>query len=166
MQLLKNRHLILAMFVAPTLAIIAYFGVDYVVSEKPQVAQQGKAYKLAAKSNCRYQSGACTLKNADIEVHLQANRIDDEQVGLTLSSATPIQNALISLLTDEIETEPVLVNEKADQADARYVILDLKNPEQSTLRLALNISGSMYYAETSAIFVDYITSFSRENFQD
>ncbi|NOQ87942.1 MAG: hypothetical protein GQ550_03380, partial [Gammaproteobacteria bacterium] len=55
MQILKNKHLILAMFVAPVLAIIAYSSVDTIVSEQPQAAMQGSSYKLAAKSNCRYQ---------------------------------------------------------------------------------------------------------------
>jgi hypothetical protein len=166
MQFLKNKHLILAMFVAPTLAIIAYFGVDYVVSEKPQAALPGKSYKLAAKSDCRYQSGSCILENGDIEVHLRAERIDENRVGLTLSSVTPIQNALISFVTEGAESEPVLIAKKPDTADAWYVILPLDKPEQSSLRLVLNIAGSMYYAETTAIFVDYMTSFSRENFQN
>ena len=44
------------------------------------------------------------------------------------------------------------------------VTLYLDDPEKSTLRLALNIDGVMYYAETTAVFVDYETSFSRDNF--
>jgi hypothetical protein len=45
-------------------------------------------------------------------------------------------------------------------------MLPLDKPAQSSLRLVLNIAGSMYYAETGAVFVDYETSFPRENFQN
>lgn len=164
MQILKNKHLILAMFVAPTLAIIAYFATDYAVSEKPQAALQGQSYKLAANSNCRYQSGVCTLKNGDIEVLIRAQRISDDLIDLTLSSALPIQNALISYVADETASEPALMSVTSSQMDDWHTTLKLNDPEHSTLRLALNISGSMYYAETSAIFVDYETSYSRESF--
>jgi len=166
MEFLKNKHLILAMFIAPTLAVIAYFGVDYIVSEKPQSAQQGKSYRLAAKSNCRYQSGVCTLVNGDIEVQLQAERIDDRQVGLTLRSAAPIRNALVAYVTADTEPEPEKLQKTAAKPDALYVALNMDHPEQGRLRLALDIAGSTYYAETTAVFVDYVTSFSRENFNN
>lgn len=166
MQFLKNKHLVLAMFVAPILAIIAYFAVDYAVSERPQAALPGMSYKLAAKSDCRYQSGSCTLENGDIEVQLHAQRLDDNQVGLTLRSNTPIQNALISSVAEGVESAPASITKKPDATDTWYVMLSLDKPAQSTLRLVLNIAGSMYYAETAAVFVDYETSFPRENFQN
>ena len=176
MSIFKNKHLILAMFVAPVLAIIAYFAVDYVVSEKPQAAVEGAAYKLAARSNCRYQSGACTLKNGDIEVHLYARRIDDQTVELKMQSELPVQKAIISHVVGELASNPVAMNADmtadGDQDDNladnmaadRYVILKLADPENTHLRMALNIADTMYYAETTAVFVDYETSFSRDNF--
>jgi hypothetical protein len=166
MQILKNKHLILAMFVAPVLAIIAYFSVDYMVSEKPQAASQGRSYKLAAKSNCRYQSGACTLENGDIEVFIRAQRISNKQVELTMRSTLPIQQALLSYVTENIASEPVQMNATAAEMENWQLRLNLPDPEKSTLRLALNIANSIYYAETTAIFIDYETSFSRENFSE
>lgn len=172
MSILKNKHLILAMFVAPTLAIIAYFSVDYAVSEKPQAAQKGGTYKLAAKSNCRYQSGVCTLKNGDIEVSIRAQRIDAKDVELTMHSELPIHQAIISYVTDDFESEPVQMQLSPDSTgmddgtDDRYIILYLKDPENSKLRFAFNISEVMYYAETTAVFIDYETSFSRDNFKE
>ena len=166
MQILKNKHLILAMFVAPTLAVIAYFSVDYVVSEKPQAALHGNSYKLAAKSNCRYQSGTCTLKNGDIEVHIRARRVGERAVELIMHSEIPIQNALISYVTDKVISTPESMNTTTAEMDEWNVTLYLDDPEKSMLRLALNISDSMYYAETTAIFIDYETAFSRENFSE
>jgi len=164
MRFLKNRHLILAMFVAPTLAVIAYFGVDYVVSEKPRSALPGQSYKLAAKSNCRYQSGTCTLKNGDIEVTIRAQRVAEEQIELTLSSEMPIQQAVISYVADGVASEPASLTAATPEKDRWNATLKLAHPEQSILRLALKISDSMYYVETTAIFVDYITTFSQDGF--
>ena len=166
MQILKNKHLILAMFVAPVLAIVAYFSVDHVVSEKPQAALQGNSYKLAAKSNCRYQSGICTLKNGDIEVHLMARRVGEQGVELTMHSELPIQNALVSYVTEHISSEPEYMNATTADMDDWSVTLYLDDPEKSTLRLALSILDSTYYAETTAVFIDYATVFSRENFSN
>ena len=156
--------MILAMFVAPVLAIMAYFSVDYIVSEKPQAALQGSSYKLAAKSNCRYQSGICTLKNGDIEVQLRARRVGDKKVELTMFSELPVQNVLISYVAENIMSTPEQMNSTTAEMDEWQVTLYLEDPEKSTLRLALTISDSMYYAETTAVFIDYETSFSRENF--
>ena len=156
--------MILAMFVAPVLAIIAYFSVDHMVSEKPRAAQQGGTYKLAAKSNCRYQSGNCTLKNGDIEVHIHAQRLSDKEVELSMRSELPIQHAIISYVIDDYASEPAPMNVISAQTSDWHIRLQLDDPEKSMLRLALNIADTTYYAETSAIFIDYETSFSRENF--
>ena len=166
MNILKNKHLILAMFVAPVLAIIAYFSVDYVVSEKPQAAIQGGTYKLAAKSNCRYQSGVCTLKNGDIEVQLHARRIDERLVELNMRSELPIQNAIISYVVGEIASQPVAMAAGSAEAGDWYVTIELSDPENSQLRMALGIADAMYYAETTAVFIDYETAFSRDNFSE
>lgn len=164
MNILKNKHLILAMFVAPALAIIAYFAVDHVVSEKPSAAQEGSTYKLVAKSNCRYQSGLCTLKNADVELVIRAKRIDERSVELVLSSELEIDNVLISLANSEADARPVQMQVKDGQSDVLHATFENFDPDRSVLRLAAGIAGSMYYAETTAVFVDYETTFSRDNF--
>lgn len=162
--LLKNKHIILAMFIAPVLAILAYFATDYVVSEKPQSAQQGNAYQLAASSNCRYQSGVCTLKNGDVEVHVSAVRITDEQLELTVSADLAIRNALVSLFNSENETKSKPVAMQAEDKNTWKAKLHGVSTEKNALRLAFNIENSFYYAETSTIFIDYKTSFSQDNF--
>jgi hypothetical protein len=44
------------MIVAPILAIISYFTVDYYVAEVPHKAKQGQSYKMLVKPNCRWAS--------------------------------------------------------------------------------------------------------------
>ena len=166
MNILKNKHLVLAMFVAPVLALIAYFATDYVVSEKPHAVQQGNSYKLAARPNCRYQSGQCTLHNGDVEVNVRIERITGSLNELILQANMPLQNALVSFVVGDDETEPVAMQRAVSEENTWRARFELVDPEKSGLRLALELSGSLFFAETPAVFIDYDTSFSRENFSE
>lgn len=170
MDFLKNKHLILAMFVAPLLAVFAYFAVDQVVSEEPHTAVAGSSYKLAAKSNCRYKSGLCTLENGDVEVNLRVEIIDNSRATVFLSSVLPLQNALVSFVDDPgyetVSPEPTPMLASLEQADVWSASFDKVPSDNSILRLALSISDTLYYAETTTIFIEYETSFSRDNFSN
>lgn len=166
MNFLKNKHLVLAMFVAPILAIIAYFATDYVVSEKPHAIQQGSSYKLAARPNCRYQSGQCTLYNGDVEVSVRVERITGTQNELILQANMPLQKALVSFVVGDDETEPTGMQRTESEENTWRTRFELVEPEKSTMRLALELSGSLFFAETPAVFIDYDTSFPRDNFSD
>ena len=166
MNILKNKHVILAMFVAPVLAIIAYFATDYVVSEKPRQAQQGNSYKLAAKSNCRYQSGQCTLYNGDVEVNVRAERINGSLIELSLHANMPLQNVLVSSVVATEETDPVVMQPAVSEENTWRAKIDIFDVEKSALRLVLELSGLLFYAETPAVFIDYDTTFSRDSFSD
>lgn len=164
MGFLKNKHVILAMFVAPVLAIIAYFATDYVVSEKPRQAEQGGIYKLAARPNCRYQSGVCTLYNGDVEVSIRIERVSASIIKLILQANLPVQHALASFAADGAEAQPkTLYRSAADQGtwNAEFEQVD---PQQQTLRLAVQIAESFFYAETPTVFIDHDTPFTRDNF--
>ena len=165
MQFLKNKHIVLAMFVAPVLAIIAYFATDHIVSEKPHLVQQGQTYKLAARPNCRYPSGQCTLHNGDVEINVQVERVTDSAIKLILQSNLPLQNALASFADDDTDAaQPSTMYRAAPESNIWNAEFDRVDAEKSTLRLALEIAGSIFYAETPAVFIDYETTFSRDNF--
>lgn len=160
MTVLKNKHLILAMVIAPVLAIIAYFGTDYVVSEKPKPAAAGSSYKLAAQSNCRYQSGACTLKNGDVVLRIVADH-DGRDVSLQLSSELPLDKVLIAFAEPGAESSPSLLEKTENNWQAK---LRAPMSAEALMRVAVNIGNTHYYAETPAVFIDYSTGFSRDNF--
>ncbi len=164
MNILKNKHVVLAMFVAPVLAIIAYFATDHIVSEKPHLVQQGQNYKLAAKSNCRYPSGQCTLRNGDIEVSVRIERMTASAIKLILQSNIPVQHALASFVDDNNEPQPTTLYRSAEDENTWNGEFKLVDAENSTLRLVLDISNSIFYAETPAVFIDYETTYSRDNF--
>lgn len=171
MNVLKNKHVILAMFVAPVLAIMAYFATDSIVSEKPHKAETGEQYKLAARSNCRYQSGLCTLHNGDVEIDVRINRLSaasgEAFVELLLQSNTPLQQALVSFGSNDAgashDTRPVALAGSADMLGWRTE-LEAALSAQTELRLAVMISGTAFYASVPTVFADYDTSFSRDNF--
>lgn len=166
MNFFKNKHLLLAMFIAPVLALIAYFATDHVVSEKPHAAMQGNSYKLAAKSNCRYQSGQCTLQNGEVEVNVRVERIQGSLNELILQANMPLQAALVSFVVGDDETEPAVMQRAVSEENTWHARFELVEPEKSTLRLALELADTVFFAETPAIFIDYDTSYSRKNFSD
>ena len=152
------------MFVAPVLAIIAYFATDRIVSEKPHHVQQGNSYKLAAKSNCRYKSGLCTLHNGDIQVNVRVEQVSTAAIKLIIQSNIPIKNALASFAEDGSETQPGTLYPAAEQENTWNAEFRLVDTEKTTLRLVLEISDSLFYAETPVVFADYETTFTRDNF--
>ena len=151
------------MLIAPILAVIAYLAVDNHVSEKPQAATSGSTYKLAAKSNCRYQSGACTLKNVDLEITLTAERASASVINLSLDSSRPLTSAHIAEFDGQTEIQPQPMATVNDST-AWHANITVADPAISQLRLVVHIDDVYFYAEVPALFVDYKTSFSRENF--
>ncbi len=95
--MLKNKQFILAMIIAPILAVIVYFGVDFTVSEKPHTAKSVESFKLVARSNCRYISGICSLVNGDICLQFKAEALNKHDVTLSLSSPCTLNGAKINL---------------------------------------------------------------------
>ncbi|MBV7300574.1 hypothetical protein [Enterovibrio paralichthyis] len=157
----KNKHIIAAMLIAPILAIIAYFGVDLAVSEKPHVAKEGATYKLAADSNCRYTSGLCTLENGDFEVKLRSERLTDNEVVLKLTSAFPLEGAKINLVQKEgLSAEPVDMAQNSEDNKEWMVSLPAPTTEESKIHLVVKSDGTFYYAEAPALFVEYKTLFT------
>lgn len=143
----KNKHVVIAMLVAPVLAIIAYFAVDAAVSERPHEAVAGKAYPLRVMSSCRYASGECELQNGDVRMRLT---LRDEATWL-LSSEIALGGAMIG---GESHAEPVPMRAQSDAG--RTWLLDTSalpvNPTRS-LRLVVAVGQSQYFAELPATFL-------------
>ena len=80
----------IALLVAPMLAIIAWFAVDYFVAERPQAASPGESYPLVARPNCRRLSDACELANADLTLTLVVTRASATGATVELTSVLPL----------------------------------------------------------------------------
>jgi hypothetical protein len=149
----KNKHVIVAMLVAPVLSILAWLSVDYFVGERPHAAQPGSAYLLIARSNCRYDSGQCDLANKDFEITLRATRIGDARMTLEALSKFPLQQSTIGLVESGIEGPP-LPMDKLDTSAMRWgATLSRPDSADSTLRVAVLAQGATYYAEVPVTFL-------------
>ena len=87
----KNKHVLVAVLVAPVLAVVAWFSVDHFVSEKPHAARPGADYPLAARSNCRYESGACDLVNNDFKLRITAPEGNTQRLLLEVAAEFPLR---------------------------------------------------------------------------
>ena len=149
----KNKHLIIAMLVAPMLAIMAWFAVDYFVAERPHVAKEGAAYTLIAKSNCRYDSGQCDLENSDFKLSLRPMSVTSGSVQLEMTSAFALQSATLGLVDDGAPAPPSPMAATTDEALHWTTRIDRPAGESSTIRVAVTADGATYYAEVPTVFL-------------
>jgi hypothetical protein len=163
---LANRHVTLALLVAPVLAIISYFAVDAAVSEKPQAATSGVSYALAVKPNCRYTSGICGLKNGDFELQLTPVAADGGGNWLRIESRHALSGGRMGFAaaaTAGPADAPSAALQPLDSAGRIWqVSLPAGLQEDDAVQLAVAAAGSVYYAETGLTFTRYETSFARD----
>lgn len=143
----KNKHVVIALLVAPVLAIIAWFAVDRMVAEEPQAARPGGAYELVAKPNCRYASGSCELVNNDFRLELVlADGI------MTLSASHALEGVQLAVGDTANGFGAPRVFEAAD-ADSREWVLAFDGvPADGEIRVLASAAGASYYVETSLAF--------------
>jgi len=149
----KNKHVIVAMLVAPVLSILAWLAVDYFISERPHAAKLGATYALIAKSNCRYDSGQCDLENGDFELTLRPTEIGESMITLNLESRFALQQATVGLVNNGVETEPSGMVSSGTGATAWSTMLARPQSEESALRIAVVAQEATYYAEVPVVFM-------------
>jgi hypothetical protein len=150
----KNKHVVVGMLVAPILAVIAWFAVDYFVAERPHAAVPGADYKLVAKSNCRYASGSCDLSNSEFELTINAAESGTDLVRLTVVSKFPLQLANIAVAehSDAMTApEPLTAEDSSGTLWSGTIV----KPEYdgATLQFAVVANKSRYYAELPTVFL-------------
>jgi hypothetical protein len=153
MSLFKNKHMLVAGLIAPLMAVGAYYAVDLWVGEKPHAAEQGRSYPLVEMPNCRYDSGACGLKNNDFRLDIVANWLSDTRLSLQLTSAFPLEGVKLAMVTaDTGETPPVEMQPASDDGLGWILEVDSRDPERDRLRLVAASTGSLYFGDASMKF--------------
>jgi len=148
----KNKHVITSMIVAPILAIMSYFAVDYYVAEVPHKAKDGQLYKMLVKSNCRWESGHCDLENGDLELLVTSDTQEYGKNHFRLNSNTPLQEVKFALVNEQgahSEPESMSLLEPGDRL-WQSSLVDARSSDY--LQFVISASGSVFYAEVSAIF--------------
>ena len=159
--MMKNKHIIVAMIVAPILAVISYFATDYAVSDGPVAAVDGESYALLARPNCRYESGECTLKNGDIELQLRISFEEKSGRVLMAKSNQPLTGIRVALVNGDDAQPAVSLEPTAKDRTVWVMPLSGKDEESNALRVAFESSGKVFYASTDTAFFDYDTVFPR-----
>lgn len=159
----KNGHVIAAMLVAPVLAILSYFAVDYMVSEDPVAARAGESYQLVARSNCRYESGECVMENGDFRLTITAESTGPNLVQLSVESVHPLQGIQAAWLSDpEQPGRPQALSATNDGGRQWQGEVPAKTLEDPVLRLAVKAGDAYYYGETRARFMNYHSSYGED----
>ena len=157
----KNKHFIIALLIAPILSLIAYFGTDMALSEKPHAAQEGESYKLISKSNCRYTSGLCDMENGDFKVKFRSEKLTQDSLELSLHAAYPLEGVKLSVVDSQEQNAQPIDMTQTDQAGQNWSItLPKPASADSWLRVAIQSEGTLYYGEKQTAFVKYETLFT------
>lgn len=153
MSILKNKHILTASLVAPLLALMSYFAIDFLVGEKPHAAEEGESYQLVEKPNCRYSSGQCGLKNGDFELNLEPEWTADGQLLLTLKSEFPLAGVVIAVVDNEVNDPlPVDMQASGDDGLVWSVNMGRPDPEKDRLRLVASSIRSLWYGDVALKF--------------
>ena len=147
-----NKHVIVAMIVAPVLSILAWFSAGEFIGEKPQLARPGQSYPLVEKSNCRYESGLCELENEDFRLKLF---YVDNAAGrqLVLRSSHVLEGVIISVGIPEDMVPPNAMRSADGQRLEWRLALDSRPAPEERIYLAASAAGSTYYGEAGTLFL-------------
>ena len=148
-MIFTNKHVVIAMIVAPVLAILAWFAVGQIAGEQAQPAQRGQSYPLVAKSNCRYASGRCDLENEDFKLALRFEPGDE----LLVQSAHPLQGIMISVGSPGQDLPPVAMT-AVDTAGMNWrYSLSAAPGVEDRIRLVASTGASAYFGESTTVFI-------------
>jgi len=153
MSVFSNKHMVVAMLVAPVLAVLAYFALDTLVGEKPKPAEEGQSYPLVEKPNCRYASGQCGLKNGDFELQIVIRPKGGDRASLIVDSAFPLEGVAVAVIEDVDEDRPpVAMRPQGTGGTSWSLDIPRPDPERHRLRLAASSGGALYYGDVATQF--------------
>ena len=149
----KNKHTVIALLVAPMLAIIAWFAVDYFVAERPQAASPGEFYPLVAKPNCRRRSDGCDLSNADLTLTLVVTEATVTGASVELTSVFPLEEAMAGLANGgEDEGSPTALASVDAEGLSWTGSVSGRIDADTGMRVLVRANEATFYAEVPVTF--------------
>ena len=153
MSFWKNKHVLIASLAAPVLGVVAYFGMGFLFGERPQPAEAGNSYQLVEKSNCRYNSGSCGLKNVDFELTLSFEQLGNDRLLLNLKSENPLDGVMLALVENAVdENEPRKMQPLGSDGLNWSLDIALPDPEQDRLHLVASAAQTLYFGDVTTKF--------------
>lgn len=147
-----NKHIIIAMIVAPILAVLAWIAVGQFAGEQPHAAQPGESYPLVEQSNCRYESGACDLQNEEFKLRLtlQAGPTGPE---FLLTASHPLEGVVLAVGDSAVPPQPTAMRATDGRGLEWRIALASVPRREERIRLVARAAGSSYFAEASTTFL-------------
>lgn len=153
--MLTNKHVILALLVAPVLSILAWFAVGHLIGEQPHAAVAGGVYPMLEKSNCRYPSGRCEMVNGDVTLSVQLLSADTAP-RLALHSSVVLQGVLVAVVPPGADADSAPPPRSMTPSDASgthwQLALPEVPPEGARLRLVAATDDNRFTAEIATRF--------------
>jgi len=147
-----NKHVIVAMIVAPILSVLAWYGVGQLTGEEPQAALPGQSYPLVEKSNCRYESGACDLQNEEFKLRLTLQETVSGPEFL-LSATHPLEGVVLAVGAADSDQRPSAMRASDGQGlEWRLAVGGVPVPPER-IRLVARAGESSYFGEASTTFL-------------
>ena len=154
MSFFTNKHVVIALLVAPVLAIGAWYAVGLIGAETPQKAVPGQSYPLVAKSNCRYASGQCSLTNGDIEFEL-IPAISNSALSLKITSNHSVGRVMLGLGP---ESNPPKPEEAAFDVATQSWHYTVDESTAEKLFFVAEVQGSRYFAKLDTVFFERLST--------
>lgn len=159
----RNFHFVIALLIAPALAIMAWYAADTMLSDKKEKAKEGLGYELIGESNCRYESGTCTMSNGNFELDIKVDRAGEGELAVRLESAHPLDAMSMGWVNPDADsTEQTMlkaVNEKATRWEG---VIPGQASTKARMRVLARADGTSYYGDAKTVFIDYETSFGED----
>ena len=133
-----NKHIKTALFIAPILALGAYFAADVWVSK-----QTGDSQNLRQVGQCVPKENACLFRHADFEIKMISQK-KNNQLQLALVSNRPIEKISLALSKSNVAFNPfplgmgdnrqywqILLKEGEDISQYKHFRLALEKDDKS-----------------------------------
>jgi len=150
-MVLTNKHVVIAVIVAPLLAVMAWFAAGKFTGESPEAAVPGQSYPLVEKSNCRYASGACDIQNEEFRLRLTPGESGNSE--LLLTSSHPLDGVVLGVGLPDQETQPAAMRAADGQRLEWRLQLGAAPLPVQRIRLVALAHGSSYFADVGTTFL-------------
>ncbi len=144
----KNKHVLVALIVAPILAILSWYATGFIVDEKEHAMKDGSIYTLVVRPNCRWTSGKCTLANSDLKIDI-TGKYTSHTLELDIKSPVPLSEIKIAYDKKD-KPQSMVYNSKKDVWQG---ILDLKYKTQF-INAVFVINNTVLYAQFPTTFLN------------
>jgi hypothetical protein len=146
--LFTNKHVVIALIVAPILSVLAWFAVSSWVGEKPRAAEAGNSYPLVAQSNCRWPSGQCDMENQDFSLSISI----DSNRRLVLVSRHALDGVMLALGDASVTSQPRAMT-SMDAVGLHWELpLESELSIDDRIQLVARAGGRQFFGDAATVF--------------